>query len=93
MQFEWDPIKAAGNHGKHGITFTEGATVFGDVLAVTFPDNEHSIGEHRFLTIGMSNTGNILIVSHADRGEKTRLISVRKATPKERRFYANQAHN
>ena len=92
MQFEWDPIKADNNLAKHGIPFMEAATIFGDALALTFPDPDHSVGEHRFVTIGMSVSHTVLVVAHTDRRGKTRLISARKATPKERRYYENQTH-
>jgi hypothetical protein len=87
MEFEWNPDKAAINLRKHGISFQEAATVFGDSLSVTFPDPDHSIGEDRYVIIGMSRLGQLLIVSHTDRGNRTRIISARRATRQERRFY------
>jgi len=87
MKFEWNKTKAATNVRKHGISFDEAATVFADLLSHTFPDREHSDDEARFLIIGMSETGRILVVSHTDRGEKTRIISAREAIRKERIFY------
>lgn len=87
MKFEWNKTKAATNVRKHGISFDEAATVFADLLSHTFPDMEHSDDEARFLIIGMSETGRILVVSHMDRGEKTRIISAREAIRKERIFY------
>jgi len=87
MEFEWDREKEQFNIHKHGVSFREGATVFGDPLSWTFPDPDHSVGEERFLTIGVSSEGRTLVVSHADRGIKTRVISVRPATPRERRDY------
>ncbi len=87
MGFEWDEAKAAGNWRKHGISFLEGATVFGDPLAITFDDPDHSLAEDRFLTIGYSRGGRLLIVAHTDREGKTRILSVRRATPSERRLY------
>jgi uncharacterized DUF497 family protein len=68
MQFEWDQDKAAGNVRKHGVSFEEASTVFGDPLSLTFDDPDHSVGEARFLTVGLSNQGRVLIVSHTDRG-------------------------
>ncbi len=87
MEFEWNPDKAKLNLEKHGVSFQEATTVFNDPLSVTFPDPDHSIGENRYLIIGLSQFGQILVVSHTDRGEKVRIISARKATRQERRFY------
>ncbi len=87
MEFEWNPNKAALNIEKHGVSFQEAATVFNDPLSVTFPDPDHSIGENRYVIIGISRFGQLLVVAHTDRGEKIRIISVRKATRQERRFY------
>ena len=89
MEFEWDQEKERDNILKHGVSFHDGATVFGDSLSWTFPDPDHSIREERFLTIGISYHGKTLVVSHTDRGIKTRIISVRTATPRERRNYEN----
>ena len=87
MEFEWDPDKAARNLAKHGVSFHEAATVFGDPLAITYDDPEHSQFEDRFLTFGHSTSGRLLAVSHTDRGDKTRIISARQATRKEKRQY------
>ena len=87
MILEWDPEKAASNLGKHGVDFHEAGTVLDDPLSTTFPDPDHSVGEERFLTIGLSASGRILVVGHTDRGEAVRLITARPATPAERRFY------
>ncbi|MBC6435843.1 BrnT family toxin [Nostoc sp. HG1] len=87
MEFEWNPDKAALNLEKHGISFLEAATVFNDPLSVTFPDPDHSIGESRYIIIGVSRFGQLLVVAHTDRGEKVRIISARKATRQEKRFY------
>jgi len=87
VNFEWDPIKAAQNRRKHGVSFHEAATVFGDPLALTYPDPDHSVEEQRFITTGTSNTGRLLIVAHADRGESIRIISARKTTLRERTTY------
>ena len=87
MEFEWDKNKAIANLQKHGVSFAEAATVFGDPLSITFPDPDHSINESRFITIGLSTGGKIIILSHTDRGDRTRIISARKATRKEQRFY------
>lgn len=87
MEFEWDQAKAARNVTKHGVTFQEAATVFGDPLAITYTDPDHSDDEDRFLTFGQSRDGRYLIVSHTDRDDRTRIISARKMTRKERKQY------
>jgi uncharacterized protein len=84
---EWDPDKAASNLAKHGVDFHEAGTVLDDPLSTTFPDPAHSVYERRYLTIGSSVPGRILVVAHADRGEAVRLISARPATPTERKYY------
>ena len=87
LEFEWDPEKEHENVRKHGVSFHEGGTVFADSLSWTFPDPDHSVGEERFLTIGLSSQGRTVVVSHTDRGTKTRIISARQATSHERRDY------
>jgi uncharacterized DUF497 family protein len=87
MDFEWDAIKAARNLAKHGVSFPEAATVLADPLSLTFDDPDHSIDEDRFITIGTSDNGRVIIVSHTDRGDNTRIISARKATRRERKIY------
>jgi len=84
---EWDDLKAEANAKKHGVTFEEAATVLRDPLSMTFLDPDHSIDEFRFLTIGLSSSGRIMMVAHTDREEAVRLISARPATRNERRFY------
>ena len=68
MNFEWDPQKAEGNLRKHTVSFAEPSTVFGDELAITVPDPDHSTKEERFITVGWSNRRRLLIVTHTDRG-------------------------
>jgi uncharacterized protein len=87
MEFEWNPDKAESNYKKHSVSFEEAATVFNDSLSVTFPDQDHSIGESRYVIIGVSGFGQLLIVAHTDRDETIRIISARKATRSEKRFY------
>jgi uncharacterized protein len=87
MEFEWNPDKAVINLRKHNISFQEATTVFEDALSVTFPDPDHSIGENRYVIIGISRLGQLLVVSHTDRRNRTRIISARQATRQERRFY------
>jgi hypothetical protein len=90
MNFEWDPRKAEVNLRKHGISFTEAGTVFGDELATTVPDPDHSDEEDRFITIGWSNRGRLLMISHTDRGDRIRIISARELTPRERKDYEKE---
>ncbi len=86
--FKWDPKKAAANFKKHGIDLNEAATVLDDTLSTTFPDTDHSsLVEPRFLTVGMSNRGRILVVAHTEQNDTVRIISARPATGHERRFY------
>ncbi|BAY94397.1 MULTISPECIES: BrnT family toxin [unclassified Tolypothrix] len=87
MQFEWNPDKASRNLQKHGVSFQEAATVFGDPLSTTFPDPDHSIRESRYVTIGLSRFSRLLIVAHTDRGDRIRIISARETTRQERGFY------
>jgi len=87
MLFEWNPDKANLNLNKHGVSFNEASTVFNDPLSVTFPDPDHSYGEERYVIIGVSSAGRILIVPHTDRADLVRIISAREATRNERRFY------
>ena len=87
MEFEWDPKKSAANERKHDVTFQEASTVFGDRLAMTFVDPDHSNNEQRYLTFGLSKYNRLLVVAHTDRGEKTRIISARLMDRKERRIY------
>jgi len=89
MEFEWDEEKSVANCKKHGVSFHEEATVFGDPLAITFSDPDHSIGEHRFLTFGLSMMNRLLVVAHIDRHGKTRIINARQATRHERTIYEN----
>ena len=87
MRFEWDENKAAANLARHGVSFGEAATVFGDPLSDTFDDPDHSAEERRFIIIGISERGRMLIVSHTDDGEVVRIISAREPTRGEREFY------
>ena len=87
MEFEWDPAKAAENLRKHKVSFNEAATVFGDFLGTTVADPDHTVDEHRYITVGLSNRGRLLMVAHAERGERIRIISARRLNPSERRAY------
>jgi hypothetical protein len=90
MKFEWDAGKAASNLLKHGVSFTEAMTLFGDPLEVTIPDPDHSEGESRFVSIGRSAPGRLLVVAYTEREGRVRLISAREATPKERSNYESK---
>ena len=87
MRFEWDPRKAAANLKKHGVTFQEAGTVFGDPLAITFQDPDHSKGEERQMTFGVSLQKRLIVVSHTQRKDRTRIISARLMDRKERVIY------
>ena len=87
MEFEWDPKKAAENLRKHQVSFNEAATVFGDSLSVSVADPAHFSGEHRYIVVGASTQGRILLVCYTERGRRTRLISARRLTPSEKRAY------
>ena len=87
MRFEWDQTKATTNLAKHGVSFEEAATVFGDPLSDTFDDPDHSADEQRFLIVGASDRGRILVVAHTDDGAVVRIISAREPTAGERKSY------
>jgi uncharacterized DUF497 family protein len=87
MEFEWDTGKATLNRRKHRVSLEEASSVFGDPLAITFRDPDHSVGEARFVTFGLSATGALLVVAHTRRSRRTRLISARRATRAERKIY------
>lgn len=87
MAFEWDTRKASENLRKHGVSFDEASTVFGDPLAGTAADPEHSAGEQRWLTFGRSMSGRLLVVSHLEHNDRIRIISARAATKHERQIY------
>jgi uncharacterized DUF497 family protein len=87
MKFEWDPTKASANLKKHGVTFQEAATVFGDPLAITFQDPDHSEVEERQITFGLSLQKRLVVVYHTKRKDRTRIISARLMERKERVIY------
>jgi uncharacterized DUF497 family protein len=87
VEFAWDPDKERANRERHGVDFTEAATVFGDPLELSISDPDHSIGEFRFLSIGPSARNRILVVSYTEREDRIRIISARTASPGERRQY------
>jgi len=90
VEFEWDPKKAAKNLQKHGVSFNEAATVFGDSLGTTVPDPDHSLAEDRYITVGMSGRRRLVIVAHTERGERIRIISARELTWAERKAYEEE---
>lgn len=90
MRFLWDAAKAESNRRKHGVSFDEAATVFGDPLAGTFPDWDHSLGEARFITVGLATTGQLLVVAHTETMGRVRIISARPATAHERKAYESR---
>ena len=87
LEFEWDPLKAEKNKRKHGITFLEGSTAFSNLHSLTIPDPDHSMLEHRFLHVGVSESGNLVVVSLTERSDRIRIISVRHASKRERKHY------
>ena len=87
MGYEWDQEKATSNLEKHEVSFEEAASVFDDPLYIDFYDPDHSIEEHRYLIMGQSTAGRLLIVSYTERDDVVRLISAREVTSAERRAY------
>ncbi len=87
MQFEWDQAKADANLRKHGVSFEEARSVFGDPLATSVVDAEDSEHQERWLTTGFSAAGNLVIVWHTNREDRIRIIGARRVTPQERREY------
>ena len=93
LQFEWDADKATKNLRKHGVAFQESMTIFDDPEFITVVDGEHSFDEDRYITIGMSNLGRLLMVAHTDLSGRIRIISAREATKREERFYAESTES
>ena len=87
MEFEWDDAKAATNLAKHGVSFEEAKTIFDDPLYIDFYDPDHSRDEHRYIIIGQSAPGRLLLVSYTERGDIIRLISAREVTRSEQEAY------
>jgi len=90
MRFEWDPEKARRNLKKHRVSFDEAVTAFYDPLSATFDDPGHSDEEQRYITVGFSSQGRLLVVGHTERGEIVRIISARRATAHERKKHEKQ---
>jgi len=91
FEFEWDEKKARSNLRKHGVSFSEAGTVFGDPLARMMHDPEHSKAEDRFVMLGESNLRRLLVVVFMDRDDRVRIISAREATRRERRKYEEES--
>ena len=88
VQFEWDESKARSNRSKHGVSFEEAGTAFSDPLSTTIHDPDHSASdEDRYVLLGRSVSGRLLVVSHTERGDTIRIISARRATRREGRNY------
>ena len=87
MEFEWDARKAESNAAKHGVIFLEAMSVFGDPHELVIADADHSEGEDRFLSMGLSAAGRLLVVAYTERGGRIRIISAREATRRERKQY------
>jgi hypothetical protein len=87
MNFEWDQRKAESNLRKHGVSFHEGASALADPLSITYHDPDHSVSEQRFVTVGLSQAGRVLMVAHTDREDNVRIISARRTTKREQRHY------
>lgn len=87
ITFEWDQAKAKVNLAKHGVSFEQATSAFYDPLSLTIADPMHSVGESRFILIGVSDAGRTLVVAHSDRGQAIRIISARPASRKEKNFY------
>lgn len=85
--FEWDPEKAQKNLQKHEVSFEEASSVFDDPMFITLLDDEHSDDEERYITIGLSNKTRLFLVAHTERDNRIRIISARKATKYEEKFY------
>jgi uncharacterized DUF497 family protein len=90
VEFEWDSLKAAANAKKHGVDFAEAMTVFSDPLELTIVDPDHSEGEQRFLSIGLSMAGRLIVVAYTERAGRTRMINARVASSQERQDYESK---
>ncbi len=87
LLFEWDEVKARENVKRHKVPFEEGKTIFSDPLLLTYPDIDSSDSEERYINIGLSAKDRVLVLIHTERQGRIRIISCRKATPRERRHY------
>jgi uncharacterized DUF497 family protein len=87
LTFEWDEAKDQSNQRKHGVSFDEAKSVFGDPRSITIHDEQHSDEEDRYIDMGVSSRGRVIVVSYTERGPNIRIISCRKATKSERKTY------
>ena len=87
MEFEWGPNKASSNLRKHKVSFEEASTALSDPMAATGADPDHSIGEFRYVTFGISESGRLLVVAHTEQSETIRIISARLASKREKKIY------
>jgi uncharacterized DUF497 family protein len=87
LTFEWDPGKAERNDSKHVVSFLEAASVFHDARSLTIPDPDHSAAEERWILVGASFAGRLLVVVHTHRSPNLRIISARLANRRERKAY------
>ena len=87
MVFEWDPVKAAANRAKHGLSFDEASSAFGDPLGRIVDDPRHSVGERRHALVGHTKAGKLVVVMFTERGMAIRIFSARRATRREREDY------
>ena len=87
LEFEWDQAKAGSNLEKHGVSFDEAASAFSDSLSLTIPDPGNLEGEYRYILLGTSAMGRLIVVSHTERSSRIRIIGARPAEPRERRDY------
>ena len=87
LGFEWDEEKAKANLKKHRVSFDEATTVFADPFSMTIRDPDHSAYEQRYIDIGTSDKGHVMVVVYTERGSNIRIVSCRKATPPERKLY------
>lgn len=90
LEFEWNPQKAASNLRKYGVPFEEASSVFGDEVATAYRDPDHSQHERRYLAIGTSARGRLLIIAYVYRGERVRIINARQVTKQEREMYEEE---
>jgi hypothetical protein len=91
VKFEWDPAKAIANVTKHGVSFEEASTAFGDPLSLTRADPDHSIRENRFILVGLTHRGRLVVVAHVERGDTVRLFSARLPTRREQKSYEHDS--
>lgn len=87
LRFSWDSVKAEANFRKHRVSFEEAATTFADAMSLTIPDPLHSVGEARYVLLGRSAAGRLLVVVQTERGDTIQIISARLANRAERKSY------